>query len=46
MYVRQQQRHAVILGPFARRVVPILVRHKYDRGYWGKIRGYGTKYLP
>ena len=46
MFVRQQQGHVVTLGPFARRVVPILVHNKYDRGYSGNIPGYGTKYLP
>jgi len=47
MFVRQQQGHQVILGPFAQKIIPILKKKKYDRSPWsGNISGYGTKYLP
>ncbi|WP_438728386.1 DUF3800 domain-containing protein [Parasphingorhabdus sp. DH2-15] len=46
MYVRSVMGHEVNLGLFANQIRPILVGHKYDRSAWGKIQGYGYKYLP
>ena len=46
IHVRALQKHPVTLGPFGARVVPILTATKYDRSYWGRISGYGIKYLP
>jgi hypothetical protein len=47
MYVRSIQGHGVTLSPFAKTVVPILLKQKYDRSPWnGTIIGYGIKYLP
>jgi len=44
--VRRRQRHAVNPGAYALRVIPLLLNTKYDRGPWGGINGFGTKYLP
>jgi len=48
MYVRRQQGHDISYGPFAQKIIPILVAQKYDRSPWNnsKINGYGIKYLP
>jgi len=46
MWVRSLQNHAVRLGPYAQRIVPILKALKYDRSHDGRISGYGVKYLP
>ena len=47
MFIRLRQRHAVILGAFANRILPILRDYKYDRSPRnGRIQGYGIKYLP
>lgn len=47
MNVRKTQGHAVELGPFAQKIVPILLDKKYDRSpYNGSVIGYGMKYLP
>jgi hypothetical protein len=46
MHVRSLQGHAIALGPFANRVLPVMRKFKYDRSWWGKINGYGIKYLP
>lgn len=44
--IRQNLRHEVHLGPFAERVSELLVRQKYDRSWYGEVRGYGFKHLP
>jgi len=46
IYIRQQMGHDVTLGPFAQKIIEILVRSKYDRSGTGKIQGYGIKHLP
>jgi len=46
MWVRSFQNHAVQLGPYAQRIIPILKASKFDRSPSGIISGYGVKYLP
>lgn len=46
IYVRKKKGHAVTIGPFAGRVIDVLVKEKYDRSWNGRIDGYGIKYLP
>lgn len=46
IYTRKIMGHEVSLGKFSSGVVDIMLRQKYDRGYQGKIVGYGIKYLP
>ena len=46
MFIRKGQNHPVNIGDFAKQVVDVLVRDKYDRSGTGQIRGYGTKYFP
>lgn len=47
MHVRTVLNHDVELGEFAKQVVNILVRSKYDRSSaYGKITGYGVKWFP
>jgi hypothetical protein len=46
IHVRDQQGHAVNVGPYAVQVVQILQATKYDRSWDGRIDGYGIKYLP
>tara|TARA_X000001316_G_C921607_1_gene36107 strand:+ start:1506 stop:2153 length:648 start_codon:yes stop_codon:yes gene_type:complete len=46
IYVRSQMGHDVALGPFATRIIGILLHDKYDRSHWGKIKGYGVKHFP
>jgi hypothetical protein len=45
MNIRNQQGHAVEVGPFAQQILKILNENKYDRSYHGRINGYGTKYF-
>lgn len=44
--IRQNLRHQVHLGAFCEKVSSILVDQKYDRGYGGKVWGYGAKSIP
>lgn len=44
--IRQNLKHAVHLGDFCERVSAILLNQKYDRSYYGDVRGYGFKHLP
>lgn len=44
--IRHNMNHPVELGPFAKRVSDILRAQKYDRSAYGKVWGYGAKYLP
>ena len=44
--IRKNLRHDVQLGNFANRVTKILGNMKYDRGFDGKIWGYGIKSIP
>jgi len=44
--IRQNLRHPVHLGQFCEKVSEILIRQKYDRSYYGDVRGYGFKHLP
>lgn len=47
MNLRHRMKHAVILGPFASKIAPILESEKYDRNpATGRVLGYGIKYLP
>jgi hypothetical protein len=46
MHIRKSRGHPVVLGPFAQKIVPVLLNHKYDRSKRGGIEGYGVKYLP
>lgn len=46
MWVKKNRGHNIKLGPYAEKIIPILVKSKYDRGCYGNIPGYGTKYLP
>lgn len=45
MFVRERQKHDVSPGPFAKQVFDILRNQKYDRSSYGRIEGYGYKYL-
>lgn len=44
--IRENLKHDVYLGPFCERVSELLVKQKYDRSYYGDVRGYGFKHLP
>lgn len=44
--VRHYLQHEVYRGAFCKRVSDILMDQKYDRGYGGKIWGYGMKSVP
>ena len=46
MIVRLRMGHQVNLGLFCLNVKAILEDHKYDRGWHGRINGYGMKWLP
>ena len=46
IYVRHVNRHDVRFGDFSAKVREILTESKYDRSVYGKITGYGIKYLP
>lgn len=46
IYIRSLMKHDVSLGPYAKQIVDILVREKYDRSGTGKIEGYGIKHFP
>lgn len=45
-YVRTCIKHEVAMGPFSKRIIPVLVESKYDRSVYGQIPGYGMKALP
>ncbi|MER8416230.1 hypothetical protein NKH21_01860 [Mesorhizobium sp. M1329] len=44
--IRQNMGHKVHLGQFCEKVSEMLVRQKYDRSYYGDVRGYGFKHIP
>ena len=44
--IREDQKHEVHLGAYAKQVVTILRNQKYHRSGYGTIKGWGTKYLP
>jgi hypothetical protein len=46
IHIRSERGHPVTLAPFGKQIVKILKASKYDRSFWGRIDGYGTKYLP
>lgn len=46
MLIREMMGHSVHLGAFCLKVKSVLMDHKYDRGWQGKIVGYGAKWLP
>lgn len=46
MIVREKMGHAVTLGAYCSEMKALLVNHKYDRSQWGKVAGYGMKWLP
>lgn len=45
MIVRQHMGHAVNLGTYCTEMKTLLMCHKYDRSQWGKVVGYGMKWL-
>lgn len=45
-YTKARQNNEGLPQTFGARIAEILVYNKYDRSYWGKIYGYGTKWLP
>jgi len=45
-YIRLIKRHRVHLGEFGEYVAGQLVASKYNRGPYGRIQGFGIKYLP
>lgn len=44
--IRERLEHDVTLGGFCQQVSNLLVGQKYDRSYYGEVRGYGYKHLP
>lgn len=46
IYARSQMGHDVNLGKFAKLVCNVLIKSKYDRSAYGRIKGYGYKSLP
>lgn len=47
IHVREKMGHNVSLGPFATKVVKILMEQKYDRNpTLNKVQGYGYKHFP
>lgn len=45
-YLRSQYAGAEFRPSFSDHIIKILVREKYDRSPWGRIEGWGTKWLP
>lgn len=45
MIVRQHMGHVVDLGAYCNEMKTLLVCQKYDRSQWGKVVGYGMKWL-
>lgn len=46
MIVREKMGHQVTLGSYCAEMKALLIDHKYDRSQWGKVVGYGMKWLP
>lgn len=46
MLIREAMGHAVHLGAFCESLKQLLMEEKYDRGWHGRVLGYGMKWLP
>lgn len=45
-YVRSAFAGLQLEENFGSRIVELLLDHKYNRSWWGRVRGYGIKWLP